>query len=105
VGFGLVFLEAAAHGLPTVAGRAGGSGEAVEDGVTGTLVNGESSRDIAHAIVQLLTTPALARAFGQAGVERTRREFSPQRFSDAWESVIASLAAPGESSVATGGHS
>lgn len=104
-GFGLVFLEAAAHGLPTIAGRAGGSSEAVEDGVTGTVVNGESSRDIAHAIVQLLTTPALAHAFGQAGVERTRREFSPRRFSDAWESVIASLAAPGASSVAAGGNS
>ena len=34
-GFGIVFLEAAAAGVPQVAGASGGAGEAVEDGVTG----------------------------------------------------------------------
>ena len=37
-GFGIVFLEAAAAGVPQVAGRSGGAGEAVEDGVTGLVV-------------------------------------------------------------------
>ena len=37
-GFGIVFLEAAAAGVPQVAGASGGSHEAVVDGVTGTVV-------------------------------------------------------------------
>lgn len=37
-GFGLVALEAAAHGVPTVAFDAGGVGDAVADGVSGALV-------------------------------------------------------------------
>ena len=38
-GFGIVFLEAAAAGVPQVAGRSGGSHEAVIDGVTGLVVD------------------------------------------------------------------
>jgi phosphatidyl-myo-inositol dimannoside synthase len=38
-GFGLVYLEAAAHGLPSIACREGGQVDAVIDGVTGTLIN------------------------------------------------------------------
>ena len=38
-GFGIVFLEAAACGVPAVAGRSGGSAEAVLDGATGIVVD------------------------------------------------------------------
>ncbi len=37
-GFGIIFVEAAACGVPSIAGDSGGSGEAVQDGVTGSLV-------------------------------------------------------------------
>ncbi len=43
-GFGIAFLEAAASGIPQVAGRSGGSHEAVADGSTGLIV--DDSRDI-----------------------------------------------------------
>ncbi len=79
-GFGLVFLEAAAAGLPVVAGNAGGASEAVEDGVTGLLVDPESPNAIAAAVVRLLDDPTLARRMGQAGRERVARHFSAQRF-------------------------
>src|SRR5207249_10983994 len=46
-GFGLVFIEAGAAGLPVVAGRAGGTTEAVVDGETGLLVDPEDPDDIA----------------------------------------------------------
>ena len=42
-GFGIVFLEAAAAGVPVVAGRSGGSHEAVVDGATGFVVDGRSA--------------------------------------------------------------
>ena len=37
-GFGIVFLEAAAAGVPSVAGDSGGAAEAVVDGETGVVV-------------------------------------------------------------------
>jgi phosphatidyl-myo-inositol dimannoside synthase len=37
-GFGIIFVEAGACGVPSIAGDSGGSGEAVTDGVTGALV-------------------------------------------------------------------
>ena len=45
-GFGIVYLEAASAGIPVIAGNSGGVGEAVLDGVTGLLVDPESTREI-----------------------------------------------------------
>jgi len=53
-GFGLVFLEAAAMGTPSVGGRAGGAVDAVIEGETGLLVDGNSSEEIAEALLRLL---------------------------------------------------
>lgn len=57
-GFGLVFLEAAAAGATSVGGRAGGATDAILDGETGLLVDGNNHEDIAHAIVSLLSDDA-----------------------------------------------
>lgn len=53
-GFGLVFLEANACGRAVIGGRAGGAVEAVRDGVSGLLVNGESVDEIGNAIIRIL---------------------------------------------------
>ena len=53
-GFGLTFLEANACGRAVVGGRAGGAVEAVQDGVSGLLVNGERVDEIADAILRIL---------------------------------------------------
>ena len=45
-GFGIVFLEAAACGIPQIAGRSGGSHEAVLDGMTGIVVG--DPRDVSR---------------------------------------------------------
>ncbi len=58
-GFGLVFLEANACGLPAIAGRAGGSVDAVTDRVNGLVVDGESPAAIAAAIIRLFGDDAL----------------------------------------------
>jgi phosphatidylinositol alpha-1,6-mannosyltransferase len=76
-GFGIVFLEAAACGVPQVAGDSGGAAEAVEDGVTGLVVRQpDDARKVAAAIERLLDDPQAARAMGVAGRERAIREFS-----------------------------
>jgi phosphatidylinositol alpha-1,6-mannosyltransferase len=53
-GFGLAFLEAAAHGLPCVGGRSGGVPEAVQDGVTGILVPPQDHDRVVAAVARLL---------------------------------------------------
>ncbi len=75
-GFGMVFLEAAACGKPSIAGDAGGTGAAVEDGVTGYRVNGEDVAQIVDALGKLLADDTLSQRFGQAGHERANRDFS-----------------------------
>ncbi len=78
-GFGIVFLEAAAAGLPVVAGRGGGVPEAVEDGVTGTLVSGLDASELASALDELCRSPERRRQLGRAGRERVVASFGWQQ--------------------------
>jgi phosphatidylinositol alpha-1,6-mannosyltransferase len=81
---GVVFLEAAASGLPVVAGRSGGAPETVEHGVTGLVVDGRRPEPVGRAVAELLADPGRARAMGAAGRRRAEAEFS-------WEAVVAQL--------------
>ncbi|MGH9291253.1 MAG: glycosyltransferase family 4 protein, partial [Acidimicrobiales bacterium] len=75
-GFGIVFLEAAACGTATVAGRSGGAEEAVVDGETGIVVREPAdSRAVAAAMAPLLDDPALRRRLGAAGRRRVEEHF------------------------------
>ncbi|WP_417451199.1 glycosyltransferase family 4 protein [Kordiimonas sp.] len=65
-GFGLVFLEAAAAGTPSVGGRAGGAVDAIIDGETGLLVNGDDPNAIAFALTELLTDEVRRLQLGDA---------------------------------------
>jgi phosphatidyl-myo-inositol dimannoside synthase len=71
-GFGIVYLEAAAHGLPVVAGNVAGALDAVVHGETGLLVDPESPPAVAEAISDLLADPDRARAVGEAGATRAQ---------------------------------
>ena len=64
-GSGMVFLEAAACGRPVVAGTSGGAPEAVQEGVTGHVVDPRSPDAVAAAIAGLLDDPARARGDGR----------------------------------------
>jgi len=74
-GFGIVFLEAAACGRPVVAGNTAGAQEAVQDGVTGILVDPEDEECVASAIVELLADQEYAAMLGEAGRQRVVRLF------------------------------
>ena len=76
-GFGIVFLEAAACGVPQVAGESGGAAEAVVDGVTGWVIS--EPRDAsatARAINSLLDSQSDRQAMGKASRDRAVAEFS-----------------------------
>jgi phosphatidylinositol alpha-1,6-mannosyltransferase len=75
-GFGIVFLEAAAHGVASVATRAGGIPEAVLDGTTGRLVPPECPDALAEAIADLLLDPATLRRYGESARRRALTEFA-----------------------------
>jgi phosphatidyl-myo-inositol dimannoside synthase len=66
-GFGIVFVEAAATGVAQIAGRSGGSHEAVANGVTG-LVIGDPRSDqlLAKAILALALDDERRLAYGRA---------------------------------------
>lgn len=66
-GFGLVFLEASAAGLPLVVGNAGGAAETVRVGDTGELVNGRDVAAVTRAVATLLADPEAAAAMGRRG--------------------------------------
>jgi phosphatidylinositol alpha-1,6-mannosyltransferase len=72
-GFGLVYLEAAAHGLPVVAHDVGGVSEAVADGVTGLLVPPNRPVQLAAAFEKLIHDPELRKKMGAAGREWAMR--------------------------------
>jgi phosphatidylinositol alpha-1,6-mannosyltransferase len=76
-GFGIVFLEAAACGVPQVAGDSGGAEDAVIDGVTGWMVrHPDDPRQAADALAALLDDAELRATMGQAGRKRAVAEFS-----------------------------
>ena len=71
-GFGLVFLEANSCGLPVIAGRDGGSTDAVADGVNGLVVDGNSVQAIQDAMSRLIDDDALRERLGQQALEVAR---------------------------------
>ena len=84
-GFGIVFVEAAATGIAQIAGRSGGSHEAVQNGVTGIVVSDSRSDDaLAKAIRSLMMDDERRLEFGRAA-----RVFAVERFD--WTTLAARL--------------
>ena len=76
-GFGIVFLEAAALGKPSIAGRSGGISDAVIHEETGLLVNPNDPADVAGAVLRLLKDPALASTLGANARRRVLAACTP----------------------------
>jgi phosphatidylinositol alpha-1,6-mannosyltransferase len=79
-GFGLVYLEAMARGLPVVAGASGASLEIIDDGQSGFLVPPNDYRELARRIVALLEDRRLQAAMGDAARARFVERFTAARF-------------------------
>ncbi len=78
-GFGLVFREAAARGLPAVAGGEGGAREAVAQGETGVVLDDPRDPDaLAAALDALLADPALRARYGAAARAAYLRDSLPE---------------------------
>lgn len=90
-GYGIAYLEANAHGLPVLAGDAGGALDAVVHGETGLLVDAADHLEVAAAIVELLGKPQEAIAMGRAGARRAH-EFAWPRVAAQVEQLLLEVA-------------
>ncbi|WIY79157.1 glycosyltransferase family 4 protein [Streptomyces anulatus] len=84
-GLGIVFLEAAASGLPVLVGDSGGAPDTVRDGETGHVVDGRDVAAVADRLVELLRDRAAARAMGERGRAWVREAWG-------WEGAYDTLA-------------
>lgn len=88
-GFGLVYAEAAAFGLPSIASRrGGGSVDFVEHEVTGLTVPPADPPALADTIVRLLRDGSLARQLGSAARRRVAERHTPERFATALQDAL-----------------
>lgn len=79
-GFGIVYLEAWARGLPVIGSRFGGAGEVITDGVDGFTVDPEDEPALVAALDQLLRDAALASRLGAAGRRKVEELYSGVAF-------------------------
>ncbi len=94
-GFGLVFVEAAACGLPVIGTSGSGVEDAVADGRNGTLVTPGDADAAAKAMVDLLTNSPKREAFAKESLEFAKTfswEKTVEQYEAAYRSVIASPA-------------
>ncbi|WP_156162333.1 glycosyltransferase [Demequina iriomotensis] len=99
-GFGMVFIEAAAAGLPVIAYRHGGVVEAVADERTGLLAPEGDIEQLAGRIARLLDDDELCARMGAAGRMRARSEFDLMRNTAALAELYASFTRDGHGRVA-----
>jgi L-malate glycosyltransferase len=90
-GFSNALIEAMGCGLPCVATRVGGNSEAIENNVSGFLVDGDSPEEAADRILTLMRHPAQARLMGQAARETVKERFTVQAMMKQWTKVYDSL--------------
>jgi len=97
-GFGIVFLEAAAAGVPQLAGDSGGAAEAVEHGRTGLVVDKPSQLDAVIASLDaLLSDRGRLQRMGLESRLRAVADFSYDYMAERLRTVIAEVIARGES--------
>lgn len=81
-GFGIVYLEAMAHGIPVIGSTTGGIPDAIENGVTGLLVPPDEPWNIAQAIDELLSDSSKRDSLARAALSRINDRFQ-------WEIIAA----------------
>jgi phosphatidylinositol alpha-1,6-mannosyltransferase len=88
-GLGIVYLEAAATGLPVIAGDSGGAPDAVLDGETGYVVPGRDTDVLADRLIELLSDPAGAAAMGEKGRAWIDREWTWDLVAERLKALLA----------------
>lgn len=90
-GFGIVFIEAQAMGLPCISFASGGIPEAIAHGKTGFLAPERDWQALASHIQHLLQNPDLWQQFSQAGRQRVQADFNLNRQGHALEAIYQAV--------------
>ncbi|MDY6854433.1 MAG: glycosyltransferase family 4 protein [Thermodesulfobacteriota bacterium] len=89
--FGITYLEAAANELSCIGTKTGGISDAVEDGVTGILVENENVEELTSAIKYLLNNPLATAEMGKKGKERADKHFTWEKVGKRLEAHLESI--------------
>lgn len=87
-GFGLVYIEAAFHSVPSIGTTAGGIPDAIIDGETGILLAPGDVAALARVLQQLRDAPSLRLRLGQAARSRAYRELTETRMAERFADVF-----------------
>jgi len=87
-GFGLVYVEAAFHGVPSIGCTVGGVPDVIADGKTGLLVAPGDIAALAAAIQCLHNDPALRARMGEAAYARAHAEFTEEQMTNRYARVF-----------------
>ena len=90
-GLGIVFLEASATGLPVVVGNSGGAVDAVIDGETGFLVDGNNLNEITARLIELLSDRDLCIQMGGAGRNWVTRDWTWEHSFKRLDSLLSGI--------------
>ena len=91
-GFGIVYLEAMAHGKPVIACRGQGIEDVIVDGEMGLLVKPKDPQSLKEAMIKLLADRQLAEGMGRRGKQVMLSDFtwkkSAQKLLEIYEEVL-----------------
>ena len=87
-GLGIVYLEAALHGKPSIGTRHGGVPEAIIDNETGVLVSEKNSAEIASAVLGLLDDSVRLQDLGRSAERRVKELFTPERQAHQFKTAV-----------------
>lgn len=87
-GFGIVFLEANMFSKPVIGGRSGGVSDAIEDMVSGILINGDKIEEVEESILKLLLDDKLRHSLGVSAYHRILSRFNEQTQSNKFQNIL-----------------
>jgi phosphatidylinositol alpha-1,6-mannosyltransferase len=93
-GFGLVYLEAMAHGLACLGSTADAAAEVIVDGQTGVLADPGDPQALAQELIDLLGQPDVLRTMGDAGRARLHETFTYEAFRQRLVSLVSEALEP-----------
>lgn len=88
-GFGIVFLEAAACGTPSLGGKSGGIPDAIDNGVTGFLVDPLDPTAMAEKILLLMEDRERLRAMGESALARALASTWERSAEVYWSAILS----------------
>lgn len=90
-GFGNVFIEAAARGLPVIAGNDSGAVEAVSHNFNGYLVDPFSVKSISDAVIKLAEDESRRKKFGENGVQFVSENFRDEKMIAGYINILKEI--------------